>query len=158
MQEQVNERTVALSVKGAKLTAHLLAKAMRAFVNKAREPPAKGTKATGLQSVKSLTKQGNSLANIEITGENIGVFKRTARKYNIDFSLKKDNSENPPKWIVFFKSKDADSMTAAFKDFSAVILKQKQKPSLVGKLNRLKEFVKTVAAPAKKHHRGEQSR
>jgi hypothetical protein len=48
MQEQVNERTVALSVKGAKLTAHLLAKAMRAFVNKAREPPAKGAKATGL--------------------------------------------------------------------------------------------------------------
>jgi hypothetical protein len=158
MQEQVNERTVALSVKGAKLTVHLLAKAMRAFVNKAREPPAKGAKATGLQSVKSLTKQGNSLANIEITGENIGVFKRTARKYNIDFSLKKDNSENPPKWIVFFKSKDADAMTAAFKDFSAVILKQKQKPSVIGKLNRLKEFVKTVAAPVKKRHRGEQSR
>jgi hypothetical protein len=49
-------------------------------------------------------------------------------------------------------------MTSAFKDFSAVILKQKQKPSLVGKLNRLKEFVKSVAAPVKKHHRGEQSR
>jgi hypothetical protein len=105
MQEQVNERTVALSVKGAKLTAHLLAKAMRAFVNKAREPPAKCAKATGLQSVKSLTKQGNSLANIEITGDNIGVFKTNGKEIQYRFFIEKRQFRKPAEVVCFLQIK-----------------------------------------------------
>jgi hypothetical protein len=36
--EQVNEKAVALSIKGAKVTGRLLAQAMQAFLKKAREP------------------------------------------------------------------------------------------------------------------------
>jgi hypothetical protein len=36
LQDEVNNKTVALSVKGAKLTGHLLAKAMQAFLKQAR--------------------------------------------------------------------------------------------------------------------------
>jgi len=152
MQEQINDKTVALSVKAAKITGRLLAQAMRDFMKKAREPTYKH----GKQSVKSLTKQGASLSNIEITGENIGSFKRVARKYNIDFALKKDSSETPPKWMVFFKAKDADSLTAAFKEFSSIQLKHKKsRPSALDALEKAKELVSAIAPPAKKRHKGE---
>ncbi len=152
MQEQVNDKTVALSVKAAKMTGRLLAKAMQAFLKRAREPTFKH----GKQSVKSLTQQGASLTNIEVTGDNIGSFKRTARKYNVDFSLKRDDAETPPKWVVFFKAKDADAMTAAFKEYSQATLKHKsRKPSMLAKLNRFKELARSVAAPVKHRSKGE---
>ena len=152
VQEQVNDKTVALSVKAAKLTGRLLAGAMRAWLKKAREPTVKH----GKQSIHTLTKQGASLSNIEVTGDNIGSFKRTARKYNVDFALKRDDSETQPKWLVFFKAKDADAMTAAFKEYSQVALKHREhKPSMLAKLNRFKELAKSVAAPVKNRSRGE---
>jgi len=152
LHEQVNEKTVALSIKGAKLTGRLLAKAMRAFLKRAREPTAKH----GRQSVKSLTKHGASLTNIEIPGDDIGTFKRTARKYNIDFALKRDDSETPPKWIIFFKAKDNVALEAAFKEYSKVALKYKpQKPSMLQRLAKFKELAKSVAAPVKNRNRGE---
>jgi hypothetical protein len=84
---------------------------MKEFLKKAREPtPPKH----GKQSVKSLTKQGASLTNIKISGENIGDFKKTARKYNVDFALKRDVAGTPPKWLVFFKAKDIDALTVIF--------------------------------------------
>ena len=151
MQEQVNERTVALSVKGAKLTGRLLARAMRAFLKKSREPP-KGRR--GRQSVRSLTRQGASLSNIEISGDNIGSFRRVARKYNVDFALKRDDAETPPKWLVFFKAKDAEALTAAFGEYSKIALKQKSKPSLLGKLEKFKQLAKSRTAPVRHRDMG----
>ena len=144
---------MALSVKATKITGRMLAKAMQAFLRKMREPP---KSKPGKQSIKSLTKQGASLSNIEITGDNIGSFKKTARKYNVDFSLQRDNSETPPKWIVFFKAKDADALTAAFNEYSKTKLKVKsQKPSMLAKLNKFKELAKAITAPVKNRSRGE---
>ena len=151
MQEQVNDKAIALSVKAMKLTGRLLAKAMREFLKKAREP----TFTHGKQSVKSLTKQGASLSNIEIGGDNIGSFSKTARKYYIDFALKRDSSESPPRWIVFFKAKDADALTAAFNEFTKITLRRKEKPSLLASLAKFKELAKNRAAPAKNRSRGE---
>ena len=153
MQEQINEKSVALSIKAAKLTGRLLAQAMRAFLKKAREP----TIHHGKQSVKSLTKQGASLTNIEISGENIGDFKKTARKYNVDFALKRNDSETPPKWLVMFKAKDADALTAAFNEYSKITLKRgksKEVP-LLEELQKAKEQVGQIAAPVKERQHGE---
>ncbi len=148
--EQVNEKTVALSIKGAKLTGRLLAQAMRAFIKKAREPTYKH----GKQSVKSLTKQGASLADIEIPGE-IGTFKRIARKYNIDFALKRDDSVKPPNWIVFFKAKDSKALESAFNEYSKAVLKHKSKPSMLKRLEHFKEVAKSVVPPTKNRAKGE---
>lgn len=63
--------------------------------------------------------QRQGLTNIEITNRNIKSFERVANKYKIDFALKKDKSVDPPRYLVFFKAKDMDVMTAAFKEFSA---------------------------------------
>jgi hypothetical protein len=153
MQEQINEKSVALYIKAGKLTGRVLAQAMRTFLKKAREP----TVHHGKQSVKSLAKQGGSLTNIEISGDNIGSFTKTARKYNVDFALKRDDSETPPKWLVFFKAKDADALTAAFNEYSKTQIRREKtrKPPLLEALQNAKELVGEVAAPVKNRQHGE---
>lgn len=152
MQEQVNEKTVAISVRASKLTGRLLAKAMRGYLKHIREPP-KGK--SGKQSIRSLNRQGASLESVEITGNNIGTFRRVARKYNIDFALQKDVSTDPPKWFVFFKAKDAAPLEAAFKEFSKEVLQHRErKPSMLTRLAKLKEIIQLMSQPVKIHHRG----
>ena len=71
--------------------------------------------------------------------DNIKAFEGTAKKYGIDFALKKDTTESPPRYLVFFKGRDADALTAAFKEFSAKKLTQDKKPSIRKLLTSLKE-------------------
>lgn len=137
MQDEINEKVVALSVKGAKLTAEMLQKAIKAMLAQAKKQQEKQTH--GKQTLKQLAKQNAGLSNIEITEGNIKAFEQTAKKYGIDFALKKDSTETPPRYLVFFKGRDADALTAAFKEFSAKKLTQEQKPSIRKLIVSLKE-------------------
>jgi hypothetical protein len=155
--EQITERAVALAARGTKLTARMLAQAMWAFLrNRQQGKTASQDKTTqGKQSVRQLIGSGASLQNMEITDDNIKSFERTARKYNIDFSLKKDKSVDPPKWIVFFKSKDSKAMEAAFNDFTRrTLMPRKEKSSLLQRLAHFKELAKNMAAPVRNRNRG----
>mgnify|MGYP000588649458 CR=1 FL=1 len=51
---------------------------------------------------------------------------------------KKEVGADPPKYLVFFKAKDVDVMTAAFREYAGVELKKKQskKPSVRKKLQK----------------------
>ena len=156
VQSHTNDRSVALSIKATKITARLLAQAMQAFLRHAQNPKEK----RGKQSIKSLTKSGASIDNVEIPSDcNINSFKKTARKYNIDFALKKDSSTDPPNWIVFFKSKDSKSMDAAFKEFSQSVLNSKKAsvPSMAQEMERLRDIAKglTPSTPGKAKDKGE---
>ena len=137
MQDEINEKVVALSVKGAKLTAEMLQKAIKAMLAQAKKQQEK--QLHGKQTLKQLAKQNAGLSNIEITEGNIKAFESTAKKYGIDFALKKDATESPPRYLVFFKGRDADVLTAAFKEFSAKKLTQEKKPSIRKLLSTLKE-------------------
>lgn len=137
MQDEINEKVVALSVKGAKLTAEMLQKAIKAMLAQAKKQQEK--QPHGKQTLKQLAKQNAGLSNIEITEGNIKAFEQTAKKYGIDFALKKDSTETPPRYLVFFKARDADALTAAFKEFSAKKLTQEQKPSIRKLLSTLKD-------------------
>ena len=140
--EQINEKCVALSTKSTKMTAKVLAKLMLAVLNKAKKPHNKH----GEQSLKSLAKSGASLSDIEISDDNIGSFKKIARKYSISFALKKDDSVTPPKWVAFFKAKDDKLMEAAFKEYAkSTLTKQKTgKGSLLQKIAEKSEIVKST--------------
>jgi hypothetical protein len=97
----------------------------------------------GKQTVKQLVGQGQGVTNIEISDKNIKSFESIARKYGVDFAVKKDATELPPKWLVFFKGRDTDAITAAFKEYSAKQLtKDADKPSMLGMLRDLMEKVK----------------
>jgi len=57
-------------------------------------------------------------------------FKPCAKKYGVDFTLRKDATTQPPHYIVIFKAKDADNMEQAFKEFTAKKLQREERPSI----------------------------
>jgi hypothetical protein len=164
MQEEVNDKTIALSVKAAKLTGTVLKAVLRKFLEEQAKAKQKSkTKSAqpkhGKQTMKQLMKQNTQLTNIEVTDGNIKSFEKVARKYGIDFSLKKDATETPPKYIIFFKAKDIDVMTAAFKEYTKDDLKKTNKPSLRKRLAKAVETVRNHREKVKQKSkdRGQQS-
>ena len=139
MQEEVNEKVIALSIKTGKLSAEVLQKSMKFFLSQVKKQADRRQMPHGKQTLKQLMKQNAGVSNIEITKDNIKAFESTAKKYGIDFTLKKDATESPPRYLVFFKGRDADVLTAAFKEFSAKKLTQEKKPSIRKLLSTLKE-------------------
>lgn len=138
MQDEVNTKVVAIAIKGGKITGEVLNKALKKFIEeieKAQKTASQPKTFRGKQSIKHLVEQNAAISNIEVTDGNIKSFERTAKKYGIDYALKKDTSEQPPRYLVFFKGRDVDVMTQAFKEFSAKSVKQKEKPSLRKKLS-----------------------
>lgn len=137
MQEEVDQKTIALSMKTGKLTAQVL----QAVLKKYLQHRAKGkTKLHhGQQSLKQLKKHGAALSNIEITEANIGAFKPCAKKYGVDFALRKDKTTQPPHYVVIFKSKDADNLEQAFQEFTAKTLSKEQRPSIRKVLSAMKQ-------------------
>ena len=113
MQEEVTQKTIAISIQTAKLSAAVLQKAIKKLLaagkNKLAEPH------TGKQTLRQLRKHHAALSNVEITEQNIKAFSSVAKKYHMDFALKKDATTQPPHFIVFFKGNDKDfSFAKAF--------------------------------------------
>ena len=155
MQEEVNEKTISLCIKGGKITAQILKAALIKLLAELdkKKQRGKGGKSqcrkTGRQSIKSLQKSGAQITNIVVTDNNIKSFDRVARKYGIDYSLKKVEQEGKSEYLVFFKAKDTDAITRILQDYSA---KQVKKPSAdkTSVLEKLKKFKEIVAAIPKK--------
>ena len=82
MQDEINEKIVALSIKGAKLSAVMLQKAMKKLLEEMKKQ--QGKPPQGKQTLKQLMKQNAGVSNIEITEGNIKAFESTAKKYGID--------------------------------------------------------------------------
>lgn len=149
MQDEVNQKVVTLCINGGKISARILKNAIVKLLRKMeqeRRQTARTSKQQkepvayhGKQSMEKLMKQNCQLTNIEVTDGNIKSFEKYARKYNIDFSLKKDTSISPPRYFVFFKAKDVDIMTAAFKEYTGKQLSKEKKPFLRKKLSLAKE-------------------
>ena len=121
MQEEVENRTLTLVVSGTKFTGRLLKAAISKYLahrkekklqkQRSRDAP---VKPQGKQTVKQLIGQNQGVSNIEITDPSIKEFEKIARKYGVDYAVKKDRSSSPPKYLIFFKGRDADALTAAF--------------------------------------------
>lgn len=158
MQEEVENRSVALAINTTKLTANVLRAAILKYLSarnnkKAKEPVIPH----GKQSVKDLAKQDQGLSNIEVTDKNIKSFERVAKKYGVDFAIKKDKSVTPPKYLVFFKGRDADAITSAFTEFTAKTMKKAARPSVLAQLKKFTELVKNTLTDRVKSKNKEQS-
>ncbi len=142
MQDEVREKSVALAITvgkhGGRMTAELLKWAIRRYLVDSRNAKIP----RGRQTVKQLVRQGAGVRNIEITGKNIRSFERVARKYGVDFALKKVPDEG--KYLVFFKARDADALNAAFAEYAAKTVKRTGKPSLRKQLEQFRELVKNA--------------
>ena len=143
MQEDVENRTVTLMISTTKLTGRILKEALSKYLawQKAKTTGKTKTGADkqqgsviphGKQTVKQLVGQNQGVTNIEIKDGNIRDFERVARRYGVDYAVKKDRTGEMPKYLVFFKSRDGDTLQAAFQEYTAAVLKKK--PSVIRKL------------------------
>ena len=150
MQEEVENRAVTLVISATKLTARLLKAAILKYLASRKEKKlakarAAPEKPTGKQTVKQLIGQNQGVSNIEITDPSIKEFEKIARKYGVDYAVKKDRSSSPPKYLIFFKGRDADALTAAFTEYTGKKVRKAEKserPSVLAKLSQFKELVK----------------
>lgn len=154
MQDEVNDKVVSLCIKGGKISAQILKNAItKALAKMEQDKKLEQQKAAtkkqqktaaayrGKQSMRKLKAGKCELSNIEITDGNIKSFEKYARKYNVDYSLQKDKSAQPPRYFVFFKAKDVDTMTAAFKEYTGWQLNKDKKVSIRKKLAKAIERV-----------------
>lgn len=148
MQEEIENRTVNLAISTTKLTARgiirLAAKGLAYIKRKSREAALKNEKPDGRQTIQQLIGQNQGVTNIDISQIDLKGFEKYARKYGVDYAITKDKSVFPPKYLVFFKARDADAMTAAFNAYSAEVLAKSKRPSTLNRLHKLIDAVKSI--------------
>ncbi|MGO3752041.1 MAG: PcfB family protein [Peptoniphilaceae bacterium] len=145
MQDEVNTKTVAISIQASKVTMQTLYKIARHITEETKQKQNmiktkqqnKGTKKKKM-TVKELSKKYDGLKTVDIDDDNIKGFEKYARKYNLEYALKKDAGKEPPTYVIFFKGKDTDMIERAFKDLINDSAKVK-KPSLITKLHQFAE-------------------
>ena len=149
MQDEVEDRSINLLIRTSELSLRTIVNAGKQYMahrekvktrketEKARPKPAR----KGKQTVSELIGQGQGIENIDVSRTDIKGFEVYARKYGIDYAVRKDISENPPKYLVFFKAKEASAMTAAFNEYTAKVMRKKERPSVRENLKRMMEKV-----------------
>ena len=154
MQEEVENKTLTLIINGSKLTGRMLKSAISKYLAHRKEVKHQkrqtGVVPHGKQTVKQLVGQNQGVSNIEINDPSIKEFDRIARKYGVDYAIKRDRSSNPPKFLVFFKSRDADALTAAFNEYAGKKVKKASRPSVLKRLAMFKDMVKDTAEKVRK--------
>ena len=130
-------KSVALIIDGTKMSEQVLEKALQKFLEAQKNKSPKMHR--GKQTLKQLAGQNAGLANIEISDKNIKAFTHVAKKYHVDFALKKDTTAEQPRYLVFFKSRDADAITAAFQEFASRKMGRDEKPSIRERLAQARE-------------------
>ena len=142
MQEEIEQKSFNIMISTTKLSARTVLRAVKAAIRLYQSKASQGK-----QSVRTLLRQNRGVSSVEISKTGIRGLERYAKKYGIDYAIRKDTSEMPPRYLVFFKSKDADALTAAFREYSGKVVKSqsKEKPSIRKQLSKLQEVVKDMA-------------
>jgi len=141
LQEDIERRTVAVSVTATKLTGKVIARALAAVLRKIQKEQRKGQAPQGRQSVKKLMNHGAATNSLPLDGDT-RLFDQVARKYNVDYAFHKTG---PKKYLLFFKAGQADAITACFSDYTKrVMAKAKDKrPPILEQLKKLGDMEKT---------------
>ena len=133
LQEEIEQKTFNIMISTTKLSARTVLRAVKAAFRLYQSKASQGK-----QSVRTLLRQIRGL-------------ERYAKKYGIDYAIRKDTSEVPPRYLVFFKAPDAEAFNSAFKEYSASLLNKDKRPSVLAKLH---ELVQAAAElPGKVRHK-----
>ena len=141
---------MALAINGTKITGRMIKAAIASYLAHRKAAKSQDVIPHGKQTVKQLVRQGAGVQNIEITDRNIKSFEHIARKYGVDYAIKRDRSGNPPKFLIFFKSRDADALTSAFNEYVGKKVKKASRPSVLQRLAHFKELVKNTVVNREK--------
>ena len=118
MQEEVNQKTVALSIRTTKLTGKVLAAALGKVVRTLQKHHRKALTPQGRQSVKKLMNHYGGKSAMPYVGAPKD-FDRIAKEFHVDYAFHK---VSPGHYLLFFKANQADAITAAFQKYSAKVL------------------------------------
>lgn len=132
MQEDIERRTVALSVNATKMTGRTLAKVLAAALRQIQKGHQERQTPQGRQSVKKLMNHGVSTNSLDLSGDT-KLFDRVARKYNVDYAFHKTG---PDKYLLFLKAGQADAITACFGEYTKLVLNRgkSRRPSILKQL------------------------
>lgn len=108
MEEEVNQRVATMIVSTSKMSAGVLARAMQKFlanehqaINRhAIERQNEKAQEHGKIKFKDLMAQNTGTEDLPIKKYNIHTFDKVAKKYNIDYAIKKDSSGDIPKYFL----------------------------------------------------------
>lgn len=147
MQEEVENRTLTLTVNATKFTGRVLKAAISKYLahrknkklQKSRDRPDE-VKSYGRVSKEELEKQFGDMKQIDLSDKRLASFDRVAREYKVQYAVYKTARGQ---YQIFFKAPNEASMNAAFQKYSRNRLKKEQRrESVLGKLRKFKELVK----------------
>ena len=145
MQEDISQRSITLIVQTGKMTGKVFLQSIQKYLDilkQQRELKARDNQIhpayQGRMTIKQLMKERSGLSNIEIHDEHIHDFERIARRYGIEYAIKRDRNKDAPHYLIFFRARDTDVLQNAFNEFVKKRLKIQDRPSLREKLQKLK--------------------
>lgn len=150
MSREETSKTIDFVVQAVRVTSNLLKKVLKDYLdNKTQHKKLK---------YGELAKKGK-LESIEVTENNIGDFLKTARKYDIDYALKRDSSTIPPTYHIFFTASNTETFKRAFSEYAVKAQKKINEKSVSQIVNRgqIKENAKVISQKSaeldkEKHH------
>ena len=135
MQEDLNQRTLMLIISAARFTGHEFRAALEAYEAYRKHQKSDHVHPGGRQTVKQIIQQNQGVTRIELDDPDIRSFHRIARKYGVDYAIEKDLSGESPRYLVFFKGRDADAISTVLEKYLA----QKLNPESRSFLDRLRQ-------------------
>ena len=135
-----------MSVNTGKLTARTLAQVLQAAARKIRQEHKDHQTPHGRQTVGQLMAHGAATSSIEVDAPR--QFDKVARRWNVDYAFYKTG---PDKYLLFFKSGQADAITACFSEYSRRVLNKshsRQKPVM----EQLKQAGERVRQQPRREH------
>jgi hypothetical protein len=153
MQEEIVSKSVEVGFRISNLTLDLILKGLDAITKglekKQAEPGDPAKEATqkdpqrkeGKQTLKQLHKHNEGLTAIELTDPNLRELHKSMKKADIDFSCVKDGKG---KYTLFFKGKNAEEMTNAFKRYTQKVTKIADKKAVKTELKEQKAAAKAL--------------
>lgn len=106
------QKTIALTKQTAQITGEVLKTMLKDFLEN------KSVKKGNIGMSELVQRSGGKLESIEVTDNNIRSFLDVAKKYDIDFALKRDKSVEPPIYQVYFATNKTDNFKKAFTEYA----------------------------------------
>lgn len=142
MQEDIEHRTVSLTISAVKFTGRVLKEAITRYLqNSQKHKQEKSTTKSGHVTMRQLQKQYGDLRSVTVDDNNTRQFERIARKYHVQYKVFKCEKG---KYQIFFKAPNAAAMESAFMEFSTQKLERAARPSIVQRLQRAIEHVPVI--------------
>ena len=152
--EEVENRTLTLIVSGTKFTGRLFKAAISKYMAHRREKKLEKQRGRGFPrhpqgqaDREAAHRQNQASPTSRSTTRPSRILSASPASNGVDYAVKKDRSASPPKYLIFFKGRDADALTAAFSEYTQKKVKKadrSERPSVLAKLAQFKELLKNT--------------